>query len=183
MDEPTASEELGTELRGLKIEQVAEIVQLSPKTVMRAILSGDLEASQLTGGRGGWRVRERAIAAWYEARSNRSSGRRLTDLRARDTVAQPRRPGATRRQAADEGRLSARSAIVRESQRAGRTPRGESNLDFAARPAAAGSGASGFDGPTRQASGVPSRSSTPSRRHLTSLRICVWRSAAGCLRI
>jgi Helix-turn-helix domain len=74
MDEPTASEELGTELRGLKIEQVAEIVQLSPKTVMRAILSGDLEASQLTGGRGGWRVRERAIAAWYEARSAAAPG-------------------------------------------------------------------------------------------------------------
>jgi excisionase family DNA binding protein len=107
MEPPTASDELVTELRVLKIEQVAEIVQLSPKTVMRAIRSGELEASQLTQGRGGWRVREPAIATWYKARSNRASGRRLTDPRARNTVAQPRRPDATRRKAADQDRLSA----------------------------------------------------------------------------
>src|SRR4051794_11223829 len=37
-----------TELRVLTVEQVAELVQLSAKTVMRAIHAGDLDASQLT---------------------------------------------------------------------------------------------------------------------------------------
>ena len=56
----------------LTVEQVAERVQLSAKTVMRAIRAGDLEASQLTQGRGGWRVREDAIVGWLEVRSNRA---------------------------------------------------------------------------------------------------------------
>jgi excisionase family DNA binding protein len=79
------------ELRVLTLEQVAERVQLSAKTVMRAIRAGDLEASQLTQGRGGWRVREDAIAGWLEARSNRADSRPLPDVR-RVEQSGPRRP-------------------------------------------------------------------------------------------
>lgn len=57
--------------RILNVDQVAELVQLSTKTVMRAIAAGDLEASQLTQGRGGWRIRESAIEQWMDNRSNR----------------------------------------------------------------------------------------------------------------
>lgn len=55
----------------LTVDEVAELMRVSVKTVMRAIAAGQLEASQLTQGRGGWRVRPEAIDAWLEARSNR----------------------------------------------------------------------------------------------------------------
>src|SRR3954471_24786132 len=58
----------------LTVEQVAERVQLSTSTVMRAIHAGELEASQLTRNRGGWRIRETAIEAWLDFRSNRQRG-------------------------------------------------------------------------------------------------------------
>jgi excisionase family DNA binding protein len=67
-------------LQVLTVEQVAESVQLSVSTVMRAIAAGDLEASQLTRSRGGWRVRESAIADWMNARSNRSRRRPSTSV-------------------------------------------------------------------------------------------------------
>jgi excisionase family DNA binding protein len=57
--------------RILTLDEVAERVQLSTRTVRRAILAGDLEASQLTPRRGGWRVYETALADWMTRRSNR----------------------------------------------------------------------------------------------------------------
>jgi excisionase family DNA binding protein len=95
-----------SELQVLTVEQVAERVQLSPQTVMRAIRAGDLEASQLTQGRGGWRIREDAIVGWLQARSNRSSSRSLPDVRAVEPAG-PRRPsrGSTAMRA--NGRLVA----------------------------------------------------------------------------
>jgi excisionase family DNA binding protein len=57
--------------RILTLEDVAGLVQLSTRTVRRAILSGDLEASQLTPRRGGWRIREAAVDDWLARRSNR----------------------------------------------------------------------------------------------------------------
>src|SRR3954453_6472966 len=65
----------------LTVEQVAERVQLSTSTVMRAIRNGELEASQLTRSRGGWRVRETAIAAWLDARSNRGRPGAIAEVR------------------------------------------------------------------------------------------------------
>jgi excisionase family DNA binding protein len=94
------------DLRILTVEQVAERVQLSAKTVMRAIQAGELEASQLTQSRGGWRVREQAIAAWLEARSNRHRGpRQPADLRPRDGVPEPRRIGNARHRTTSRARL------------------------------------------------------------------------------
>jgi excisionase family DNA binding protein len=80
-----------SELQVLTVEQVAERVQLSTQTVMRAIRAGDLEASQLTQNRGGWRIREGAIPNWLETRSNRSASMPLPDVRAVESPG-PRRP-------------------------------------------------------------------------------------------
>src|SRR4051812_10028436 len=66
----------------LTVEQVAERVQLSTSTVMRAIKAGELEASQLTRSRGGWRVQETAIAAWLDRRSNRVRLHGVPEVRA-----------------------------------------------------------------------------------------------------
>lgn len=55
--------------RVLTVEQVADMVQLSPKTVLRAIAAGELEASQLAR-RGGWRVDPDEIPRWMARRSN-----------------------------------------------------------------------------------------------------------------
>jgi len=92
----------------LTVQQVAERVQLSSKTVMRAIRAGDLEASQLTQGRGGWRVRDDAIASWLETRSNRASASAslLPDVR-RVEPAGPRRPSSGSTAAQVNGRLVA----------------------------------------------------------------------------
>jgi excisionase family DNA binding protein len=94
------------DLQVLTVEQVAQRVQLSAKTVMRAIRAGDLEASQLTQGRGGWRVREDAIAGWLEARSNRSNSRPLPDVR-RVEQSMPRRPSRGSTPIRGDGRLVA----------------------------------------------------------------------------
>ena len=88
------------------VEQVAERVQLSAKTVMRAIRAGDLEASQLTQSRGGWRIREDAIQDWLETRSNRSDTRPLADVRAVEPAV-PRRPSRGSTAVQTDGRLVA----------------------------------------------------------------------------
>jgi excisionase family DNA binding protein len=83
--------------RILTVEEVAGVVQLSVKTVMRAIACGDLEASQLSQSRGGWRVYESAISRWMERRSNRSRpSRPIPDVRRVDPQPGPRRPGRRR---------------------------------------------------------------------------------------
>jgi len=94
------------ELQVLTMEQVAERVKLSQKTVMRAIRAGDLEASQLTPSRGGWRIREEAIAEWFEARSNRAGARSLPDVRPVEH-GRPRRPSRESTPARANGRLVA----------------------------------------------------------------------------
>jgi excisionase family DNA binding protein len=88
------------------VEQVAERVQLSAKTVMRAIRAGDLEASQLTQSRGGWRIREDAIQGWLETRSNRADTRPLPDVRAVEPAV-PRRPSRGSTAVQTDGRLVA----------------------------------------------------------------------------
>jgi excisionase family DNA binding protein len=60
-------------------EQVAERVQVHTRTVMRAIASGDLVASQLAR-RGCWRITEQAVEAWLEARSNRQQPQRTVPV-------------------------------------------------------------------------------------------------------
>jgi excisionase family DNA binding protein len=68
--------------RILTLDEVAELVQLSARTVYRAILAGDLDASQLTQRRGGWRIYESAVADWMRKRSNRARPPRpLADVR------------------------------------------------------------------------------------------------------
>ncbi len=68
--------------RILTLDEVAERVRLSTRTIYRAILAGDLEASQLTQRRGGWRVYESALEAWMLKRSNRARPPRpLADVR------------------------------------------------------------------------------------------------------
>jgi excisionase family DNA binding protein len=67
----------------LTVAQVADLVQLSERTVMRAINAGHLEASGLAQGRGGWRVYEDAIPRWMQTRSNqRREPRTLADVAA-----------------------------------------------------------------------------------------------------
>jgi excisionase family DNA binding protein len=56
--------------RPMTVDEVAGLMRVSPKTVMRAISAGQLEASRITQGRGGWRIRPEAVDAWLDARSN-----------------------------------------------------------------------------------------------------------------
>ena len=83
----------------LTVDDVAEFMRVSSKTVMRAIASGQLEASQVTQGRGGWRIRPQAIDAWLDSRSNRSLPQRtLAEVRRVETQSPaPRRPGGVPR--------------------------------------------------------------------------------------
>lgn len=90
----------------LTVAQVAERVQLSAETVMRAIRAGDLEASQLTRARGGWRVREDAIATWLETRSNRTREVPLADVTP-PRAGLPRRPAQRSTTPQTSGRLVA----------------------------------------------------------------------------
>lgn len=55
-------------VRLLTVADVADLVQCSRKTVMRAIHAGDLRAAQLAS-RGTWRVRLEDVDAWIELRS------------------------------------------------------------------------------------------------------------------
>jgi excisionase family DNA binding protein len=70
-------------------------MRVSSKTVMRAIAAGQLEASQVTQGRGGWRIRPEAIDAWLDSRGNRTFPvRPLADVtRVEPQTPAPRRPG------------------------------------------------------------------------------------------
>ena len=79
----------------LIVDEVAELMRVSSRTVMRAIASGQLEASQVTQGRGGWRIRPQAIDAWLDSRSNRTLPERtLAEVRRVETqLPAPRRPG------------------------------------------------------------------------------------------
>ena len=82
MSDPTDTEPAATSGRILTLDEVAELVQLSTRTIYRAILAGDLEASQLTQRRGGWRVYESALDEWMLKRSNRTRPPRpLADVR------------------------------------------------------------------------------------------------------
>ena len=89
----------------LTLEEVAERVQLSTRTIYRAILAGDLEASQLTQRRGGWRVYESALADWMHKRSNRTRPPRpLADVR--DVQPDDARPAAAMSRVPRGGTLS-----------------------------------------------------------------------------
>ena len=98
-----------TELNILTVGQVAERVQLSAKTVMRAIAAGHLEASQLAQGRGGWRIEEQAIGRWLECRSNRQPA-----------FSAERRQGAARTWATTHLALGPEAALRRETRRIGK---------------------------------------------------------------
>jgi len=77
--------------RYLKPADVAAIVELSEKTVLRAIAAGDLEASRLTRKRGGWRITHTAIDRWMKKRSTSRPRRRRRAIEAQATRAAGRR--------------------------------------------------------------------------------------------
>lgn len=92
-------------------EQVGKRVQLSRRTVIRAIERCELEASQLAE-RGAWRIKPEAVDAWIELRSNRHRQPRpladVTPVNAAAAAAQrARRQGAgTLRVTPDMGRAA-----------------------------------------------------------------------------
>lgn len=99
----------------LTLEQVAERVKVHPRTVKRAIDSGDLEASQLNPKKGGWRIEwPAAVVAWLLVRSNRERAPRpLAEVRrigpgagAAERARKPRSAG-TLRVTSDMGRETA----------------------------------------------------------------------------
>lgn len=55
--------------RLLTVQEVAERLQLHPRTVRRAIAGGGLRAFEVAGG--AWRVAEDDLQAWLEARANK----------------------------------------------------------------------------------------------------------------
>ena len=59
-----------TDLRLLTAAEVAETLRLNRQVVLRKLQSGEIEAYKI--GKD-WRVEERALRAWLEARSNRRS--------------------------------------------------------------------------------------------------------------
>jgi len=85
----------------LTVAQVAERLQVHPRTVRRAIDASGLRAVQVAG-RGTWRVRPEDLDAWLEQRTNTSH------TQADDT---PRRPVA-RIAAAPRGHRGGRPAGV-----------------------------------------------------------------------
>jgi hypothetical protein len=92
----------------LKPSEVAELCRCSVKTVMRAVVAGELEASQLAR-RGTWVVRPDAIGDWLDRRSNRTRKTRAADP-VRRVEAEPVQPPPRRRrarQAGGDGRLAA----------------------------------------------------------------------------
>lgn len=94
--------------RPLTVNEVAAFMRVSTKTVRRAIAAGHLEASQVSQGRGRWRVRPEAIDAWMELRSTRHQALRpLTDASGAKPGdrAQPARIRRTRTR--QSGRLTA----------------------------------------------------------------------------
>jgi excisionase family DNA binding protein len=75
----------------LTVEETAARVKVSRRTVMRAIKTGQLAASQLNQGRGGWRIYTSAIDEWMRERAA------PVRVEARVSVSrrvEPRRPAA-----------------------------------------------------------------------------------------
>lgn len=99
----------------LTLEQVAERVKVTPRTVKRAIDRGELEASQLFAKRGGWRIEwPAAVVAWMKIRSSRERAPRpLANVTPIGAVAgaadraRRHRPAGTLRVTPDMGRDSA----------------------------------------------------------------------------
>ena len=86
------------------VDEAAELVSLSPRTLLRAIRAGHLVASQLNENRGGWRILESAIWEWMDGRANvKRSPRPIAALRRIDPEPSPRRP--RRRPGVSTGRL------------------------------------------------------------------------------
>lgn len=85
----------------LTLEEVAGRLQISVRTVQRAIADGGLRASQVGAGScGAWRVRGEDLDAWLEARANRPrTAAASSDL---PVIPGPRRGGRSRR----KGRLT-----------------------------------------------------------------------------
>lgn len=92
--------------RILTLDEVADLVQLSTRTVRRAILAGDLEASQLTPRRGGWRVYETAVAQWMERRSNLTRSPREPAVLPAAIESRPAAPSPRAVRSAADGRLT-----------------------------------------------------------------------------
>jgi excisionase family DNA binding protein len=95
----------GSAPRLLTIEQVADLCQVSTKTVYRAIRSGALKACRL--GRGGaYRVKPEEMESWIEASSGATRERRAS--RATPSPTEPSAPPARRRsspRSGSDGRL------------------------------------------------------------------------------
>ena len=73
--------------------QLAEHVQVSSKTVLRAIARGELRAVQI-GRRGAWRICPDDVDAWLETRANRPRSESAPTVRrvsARDALPRPAR--------------------------------------------------------------------------------------------
>lgn len=104
--------------RYLTIQEVAQQARCEHRTVRRAIRSGDLNAS-LIGGR--WIVREDAVEAWFDARTNTASSRPaawiypLGGIRPRDPRPEMDRHGPA---ASPTSRRSARESSNREHPKA-----------------------------------------------------------------
>jgi excisionase family DNA binding protein len=64
MRQKTTRSETGSSERILTTDQVADMLQVSQRTIQRAIVHGGLKARKV--GRG-WRVRERDLWEWWEA--------------------------------------------------------------------------------------------------------------------
>jgi excisionase family DNA binding protein len=86
--------------RPLTVPEVATLMRVSAKTVMRAIMAGHLEASQITQGRGGWRITESAVERWMDVRSNLAralrESRPLANIPAAPGAGVPRRRMSSR---------------------------------------------------------------------------------------
>jgi excisionase family DNA binding protein len=85
----------------LRTEDVAELCQVSTKTVLRAIRSGRLRAYRL-GKRNAYRIRPDAVEAWLQ--SSRVRGRASDPV---DQLVLPLQPRERGRLAVDDGEVSA----------------------------------------------------------------------------
>jgi excisionase family DNA binding protein len=105
----------GSAPRLLTIEQVADLCQVSTKTVYRAIRSGALTACQL--GRGGaYRVKPEEMESWIEACSRR--GAPVAPPQSPAPVSSPTRPttpARSARRSPGDGRLTVAAGMGRAS--------------------------------------------------------------------